>query len=151
MKLLLLFFAGSIVNVSTCNKEKDRLPVSTRTEMLAGKTWQVDELMHSVSCTNSHYIRDVKNSTDVNYDLMQFTFKKNGTGTHTDQYGQKHQTSWKFVSPDQRTIDLVVHLSSDINFTWNMVEITDSTVNATVSIISGTSNILESFRLTTIR
>ena len=151
MKLVLLFAAGTVLNMSTCNKKIESVNNSgkglSKTEIMAGKVWQVDELIHNVGCNNSHYIRGVKNTTDVNYDNMQFTFGMDGQGTHTDQYGQVHPTSWKFDKKDDKTIYLTVHLSADINFTWRMVEANDAMIYGTTAVRVDGGDILESFRL----
>lgn len=150
MKLVLSLLTGVILSMPTCKNEKTQksdIPVAAEEEKMEGKKWIVDELIHNTNCTNSHYIRGVKNTTDVNYDNMYFTFKKNGTGTHTDQYGQTHRVTWKFDKSDRRTIYLTVHLTSDIDFVWRMVEISDNKIYATTAIQQPGTDILESFRL----
>lgn len=147
-KLLLVF---SLAVLLGCEKEKDcpapeppPQPLS-KTEMLIKYTWQVDELMHMVSCQNTSYVRGGSNTTGTNYNVMRFTFNANGTGTHTSETGQTYTTAWQFASANERKIALTVNTSTPISFQWNMVEITDSAVHATVAI---NGPILESFRLT---
>lgn len=152
MKILLLLVAGSVINLSTCKEDRgtSRSPdLISREELMTGKVWQVDELIHNVDGENSHYIRGGMNTTRVNYDNMRFTFDKGGAGTHTDQYGKTHKTSWKFNKSDNKTIHLSVHLSTDIDFTWRMVEVSEKSIYATTAISQyGADDILESFRLT---
>ncbi len=154
MKTILIFMVAAVTGFSGCpdKAEKKSAASSNTIDLLTSQPWQVDELIHNVSGENSHYIRGSKNTTNVNYDLMQFRFKKNGTGTHTDQYGQEHITSWQFDKKDGHTMHLVVHLGNDLSFTWRMVEIGAESVYATTAIDQQSEDdILESFRLTPVR
>lgn len=145
---------AAVSGFSGCPGQSEKAIVApiSEVDILTSNTWEVDELIHNVSGENSHYIRGGRNTTDVNYDLMQFQFYRNGTGTHTDQFGQKHRTSWRFEDNSRRTINLIVHLGSDLPFTWRMVEIRAGSVHATTAISQqGEDDILESFRLTPLR
>lgn len=150
MKVLLFIISGSVIGYSTCNKSQYENTSAgiTPAMTMKGKIWEVDELLHNVSGKNSHYIRGVKNSTDVNYDKMSFTFEEDGSGTHTDQYGVTHKTSWKFDKQNDKTMHLTVHLNVDLDFTWRMVEVNANSIYATTAIYNKRGNdILESFRL----
>ena len=113
--------------------------------MLVGKSWKVDELLHNVSCQNSHYKRGGENTTGITYDVLRFTFNANGTGTHINQDGTVYTTAWRFLTSDDRNLE--ISLNGGSTFEWNLVEITDSTVHGTVAFINKESPMLESFRL----
>lgn len=154
MKSVLLLMLSAVAGFSGCpdKTEKTTAVVTTVIDDLTAHTWQVDELIHNVAGENSHYVRGIKNTTEVNYDLMQFSFNRNGSGTHTDQYGQEHRTSWRFDNKNNHTIHLVVHLGNDLPFTWRLVEIRSGSVYATTAIDKyGENDILESFRLTPVK
>lgn len=50
-----------------CKKDNTNPPKTSKKEILIKKSWQVDEVMSSVSCENRHYIRGGINNTGVNY------------------------------------------------------------------------------------
>jgi hypothetical protein len=152
MKKMLFISALSFVLFLSCEKENPKNPPTTqlsKKEILVSKSWEVDELLHNVSCENSHYMRGGENTTGITYDVLRFTFNANGTGTHINQDGTAYTTTWQFLTNDDR--NLRISLNGGSTFDWNLVEITDSTVHGTVSFITEGSNILESFRLVPIQ
>jgi len=123
MKALIILFTGAVVATSDCSRKNNAPGTAVKNieEIMTGCSWQVDELIRNIHCENSHYLKGHKNTTNVYYDNMRFSFRKNGKGTHTDQFGKMHQTSWQFDKSAKNTIHLTVHLSQDIFFTWRMV------------------------------
>ena len=149
MKKVLALFAMALIILISCEKETHtpQNPFLSKAEILVKGTWQVDEVMHNISCENTHYIRNISNTTGVDYDKLRFTFKADGSGTHVDQFGATHSLSWEFVSSDKRNIKLTILDSSPVVYNWNLVEITNDAVHATVSIILEKTQVLESFRM----
>lgn len=74
------------------------------------KSWKVDELLHNVNCQNSHYKRGVENTTGITYDVLRFTFNANGTGTHINQDGTVYTTTWKFLTSDDRHLEIILNV-----------------------------------------
>ena len=109
------------------------------------KTWQVDDLLHVISGQISHYVRGGTNNTGINYDVMRFVFKADGSGTTIQANGITYPLTWQFATADQRNIQLTVNSTT---YTWNLVEIAGNYLHATAPLlIAGNPNNLESFRL----
>ena len=155
LKPLSFLLAGILLIAGTlfysCTKESTTPgtktdTVLTRTQILTQKTWQVDQLIHVISGVYSTYTRGGTNGTGTNYDNLRFTFKADGTGTHTDAAGSTYPTTWQFSTTDQRTLKLAVNGTT---YTWNMVELSGNYMHATAGplTVSGNSNNMESFRL----
>ena len=120
-------------------------PQPTRLAILTAKTWQVDELIHVISSQISHYVRGGINNTGINYDIMRFIFKGDGSGTTIQANGITYPLTWQFTGPDQRNIQLTVNSTT---YTWNLVEISGNYLHASSPLlIAGNPNNLESFRL----
>lgn len=152
--LLLVAFTASICLFTSCTKtttppEDKHL---TKKEILVQKPWKVDELIHNISGTNTQYIRGGINTTGIDYDLLRFVFKADGTGSHTDQFGNTYSLTWKFLTPAEQDLELTVNLPTTTTYQWNLVEIADTTLHATVKIQDNKfGDILESFRMTQVK
>jgi hypothetical protein len=151
-------FMTSFCVLMSCTKTTTPTPAPpevkqlTKTEILTQKPWQVEELIHDISSTNTQYIRGGINTTGINYDLMRFVFKADGTGSHTDQTGSTYSLTWHFVSTAQQDLEMTVNLPTTTTYQWNLLQIADSTVNATVKIKDNKyGDILESFRLVQVK
>ncbi len=138
------FYSCSKDSGTTTTTKTDSL---TKLQILTQKTWEVDQLIHVISCQYSTYTRGASNTTGINYDNLRFVFKTDGTGTTTDASGNTLPLTWQFATTDQRTITLTVN--STTPYTWNMVEIVGKYLHATAGplTVSGNSNNMESFRL----
>jgi len=123
-----------------------RTDTLTRTQILTQKPWRVDQLIHVITGQYSAYLLGGTNTTGINYDNLRFTFKADGTGTTTDQFGTVYNLSWHFTTPDQRTMSIT---TNSITYTWSMVELAGTYLHATAGplTVSGNANNMEAFRL----
>lgn len=149
--LVLIFFSLSIILFQfSCKKDSVAQtttppPPPTKDEILVAKTWQVDKLHHVIAGQYSSYTSGGTNSTGINYDAVRFTFNANGTGIMIDQTGTNKVFSWQFTSTDKRSLKITVAGLTD---NWEMLEIVDNYLHASVNLILGTStNNIETFRL----
>lgn len=110
-------------------------PLTTITaleNLLTGKTWQVMEVNDLSNCHNTHYLRGASENTGADYDPLQFTFRKNHTGVHTDTENNTYKFDWKFS--DAQTLEIVVRAYSPVRYVWRMVEVTENKLTATTPI-----------------
>jgi hypothetical protein len=145
--LVLIVFSISIVlfQLSCTKSATGQTTALTKDQILVAKTWKVDKLSHVISGQYSSYTSGGGNTTGVNYDNTRFTFKDNGTGINIDATGTTYNFTWQFTSADKRTLQLTLNGRTD---TWDMVEIADNYLHATVNIILGANtNNIEAFRL----
>lgn len=149
--IVLTTFALSITLFEmSCKKEATAQTSTTltREEILVQKTWKVDRLHHVIGGKYSTYTNGGINTTGTTYDVLRFTFKSDGTGTHTNENGATYQTTWQFSSADKRTLVLNVKAPTPFTNTWEMVELAGNYLHAsTVLTVSGNSNNIETFRL----
>ena len=150
--VLLILSICTTAWLSACTKESDPEPPViakplSKDEILVQKSWQVDELHHVINSKYTSYVRNKSNNTGTNYDVLRFTFKADGTGTHVDASGTSLPITWQFVDGNKRTIRLV--LNGSTNYTWNMVEIAENFLHATAAplIVAGNPDNVEAFRL----
>jgi hypothetical protein len=121
------------------------IPV-TKDSILIQKTWKVAQLHHVISGVFSSYTSGGTNTTGINYDLLRFTFKKDGTGTHIDANGTLHTFTWQFITPDK--LSMKINLDTGISITWQMVQIASNYLNASVQLtVAGNPNNIETFQL----
>src|SRR5688572_424668 len=93
-----------------CSKENDNDSPrnSTNTEKLVKHTWQLNEVLVSKNGVNGHYIRGGINTTGINYDLVRYTFKTDGTATYTTNLGQTFPGTWRFTSANEQNMEFKV-------------------------------------------
>jgi hypothetical protein len=141
-------FAITLFQIS-CTKETNAQTTNlTKEQILVQKTWKVDQLHHIIACTYSSYVSGGANTTGIDYDKLRFTFNSNGTGTHINQFGNSYTTTWQFTSSDKRNLAMTVNAATPSTFTWDMVEIADNYLHASVNLtIAGDSDNIETFRL----
>ena len=144
--VLILFSVSIILFEISCKKTAAAQTTTlTKDQILVSKTWKVDKLSHVISGQYSSYANGGTNTTGINYDNTRFTFKENGTGTNIDASGTTYSFIWQFTSTDKRTMQLTLNGTTN---TWDMLEITDNYLHATVNLIlGGNSNNIEAFRL----
>lgn len=148
--LVLTLFSFSVILFQfSCRKDvvaqTTTPPAPTKEEILVAKTWRVDRLHHVIDGQFSSYTNGGTNSTGINYDVIRFTFNANGTGTLIDQTGTTNVLSWQFTSTDKRSMIVTVAGRTD---NWEMVEIADNYLHASVNLILGSStDNVETFRL----
>lgn len=115
-----------------CTKNQPETPPAptptplTRMQILTKYTWQVDEIWTTVSGANKHYVRNGVNTTGITYEKTRMTFKADSTGSYTDETGVYHTTTWKFTSADLHNVQFNVGAPNPASYTWNMMEISDS-------------------------
>jgi len=138
--LPLLTVLLTITIFSACTKDNTTPPVValTRSQVLVKYNWQVDEIWRNIAGVNSHYVRNGVNTTGTNYTQMRLMFNADSTGTYIDEGGTSHATTWKFTSADQHNMQLNVGAPSATTFTWNLVEISDSTFTSVTPVGTNT-------------
>jgi hypothetical protein len=133
-----------ITSNSTANGVSIKKEVS-RAANLTNGTWIVDKLHHVILGEYSEYTRDIRNTTGIKYENLEFTFFQNGTGIHKNQNGMEYDLIWKFNEDDVRSLNLTVNNHTD---KWEMFEIVGDYLYASSNLnIDGDRNNIESFRL----
>jgi hypothetical protein len=140
-----IFIISFIILLSGCNKDPikpDPLPpvpvIPAKIQQLIGKTWQALEVNNNTNCVNTHYVRAAAGNTGANYDPMRFTFKADGTGSHTDILGGTYPINWNFLAGDSSRIKITVVASTPVVYNWNLVEIwNDKFIETTPHITPG--------------
>jgi len=145
--LVLTVFSLSIILFQiSCKKDAAAQTTTlTKDQILVAKTWKVSKLHHVLSGKYSSYTSAGTNTTGLNYDVMRFTFKADGTGTNITVDGTSFPFTWQFSSPDKRSMSITLNGTT---VTWEMLEIVDNYLHASVNLtLSGNSDNLETFRL----
>ncbi|MEJ7741004.1 MAG: hypothetical protein WKF97_26600 [Chitinophagaceae bacterium] len=151
--LVLTTFALAVILFQiSCKKDTTAqtttTPVLTKEQILVQKEWKVDRLHHVLGGAYSSYSDGGTNTTRIPYEKLRFTFNSNGTGIYIDQFGSSYPTNWKFTTADKRALTLTVNAAAPFTNYWEMVEIADNYLHASVNLtISGNSNNIETFRL----
>ena len=146
--VLTLFSLSIILFQFSCKKDamaQTTPPAPTKEEILVARTWRIDKLHHVIDGQYSSYTNGGINSTGVKYDNLTFKFNANGTGSLTDQNNTSYDFTWEFTSTDKRSLKLSATGRTD---TWEMVEISENYLHASVNLILGAStDNIETFRL----
>jgi hypothetical protein len=146
----LLSFAMILLSATlvSCEKDNDNNPDKplTKAQILVKHAWQLDEVLINNGGQNGHYVRNVENSTGINYDAVKITFSENGTGTYTTDQGQTFPATWKFTTSDGQNMEFSVSYPSVVTYKWNLVVITEKEFHNTTAVSSGGSDLLVSAR-----
>lgn len=124
--IIAIFISSFIIILSGCDKEPVTPALPAKVQMLVGKTWQAFEVNNNTNCVNTHYVRGATGNTGANYDPMRFSFKADGTGSHTDILGGTYPITWNFLAGDSSRIKITVGASTTVFYNWNLVEIWDN-------------------------
>lgn len=124
---------------SPCSRE-----IKTKTQILIGSTWKVDEVFSNVNGQNLHYIRNGINTTGHDYGAFGLTFNADGTGTYTSEGGRVYTTHWSFTSPDEH--NMVLELDGGPSYNWSMVEISENSFQSITDLILDGRDLLQSTR-----
>lgn len=146
---LLLFALSITIFQMSCKKDAIAVPTGglTKEQILVEKTWKVDKLHHVINGAYSAYIDGGANTTVTAYQNLRFTFNADGTGVHVNEDGNTFSFTW-VLSADQRSLTLNVSFAVPTTYTWDMVEIADNYLHASVNlVIAGNSGNIETFRL----
>jgi len=146
--VLTVFSLSIILFQFSCKKDaaaQTTTPALAKDEILVAKTWRIDKVHHVISGQYSSYTNGGTNSTGIHYENMTFKFNANGTGVLTDQFGTNFDFTWQFTSTDKRSMQVTATGRTD---TWEMVEISENYLHASVNLILGaSSDNIETFRL----
>jgi len=98
----------------------------TKTQILTGHTWEVEEAYNDISGTVYYYQRDSATNA-INLGGIRYTFNTNGTGTYIDGNGNPYNTTWHFTTSDETNMQInFTGLSSNPTDNWTMMSITES-------------------------
>ena len=94
MKKMIRFATALILSVSlfattSCDKDEDERLEPIEVQLLTAKTWQIEEVVDVIDGEepNITYKRG-RTDNEEDYTLVRQTFKKNGTITYIDQFGE---------------------------------------------------------------
>ena len=154
MKNILLVFTLLVlfVNLLSCTKKSvttitktDTVVVNARfpskTQLLTAHTWEVEESFEDILGAYYHYKRGGDNNMPLgeNPAAIRWVYRANGTGLYTDPDSSISNITWAFSPADSTIINEIITYYSTQSFaTFNLVEITDSTLSFTY--IAGTSD-----------
>jgi hypothetical protein len=141
LKHLIIIFLLPVI-FGGCKKDDITPTTLTKTQILVKYTWQVDEVFRNSSGKNTHYIKGGINTTGSNYGVVRLIFKADGTATYTDDQGNTYSATWRFTTADEKNMELAINSSSNVKYTWNMVEIYDKVFTNTTSVIGTSSDVL---------
>ena len=116
----------------------------SKTQILTGSTWIVDEVFSNTKGRNLHYVRKGINTTGHDYTAFILTFNADGTGTYACEGDGFYNTTWKFTSPDEHNMILI--LENGQSYNWSMVEISENSFQSITDMYVDRHDLLQSTR-----